>query len=291
MVSPRTSLEASAYAKINLSLDVLAHREDGFHELRSIMQTVSTCDTIHFSLQAGCGRDTGQENDYSLIDRALDAVASMRPSARSVAYQIEKRIPSAAGLGGGSSDCAVALRSAAYLLGADVSDQELLDLSAGLGSDVPFFLTGGTALVEGRGERITSLPDAPMRWFLLANCGEPVSTADVFRELSSFEYGNGGATARAQAALARGAVEFGGNDLTEAAIRVCPAIESTLEAVRAAAKSDHVALSGSGGTVAAMFEDMSAARAVRDALAGTIPYLEVAVSIDRQTFQHQWEFE
>ncbi len=271
----------TAYAKVNLSLDVLDVRPDGFHNLRSVMQTVSLCDSLTFSLD---NVDPSPKSpglpDYSLIDRSIQLVRETVGSQESVTYSLIKRIPIGAGLGGGSSDAAAALRGVSRLLGADLSFPTLLELSERLGSDVPFFIRGGTALVEGRGERILSLPPAPTRWFVLVNGGVPVSTARVFTELKDEDRGDGRSTHRVVESLKSGLVEVGSNDLWPAAARVCPEIERLHEVFAAKVPSGRVMLSGSGGTLFAIFDSKQEAMAVEAELDGIVPWVYVAQSVD-----------
>ncbi len=169
-----------AYAKINLTLDVLGRRADGYHELATVMQTVDLYDTLCLTaiddnqVQVIC-TSPALSNDENLAGRAA-------------------RIPMAAGLGGGSSDAAAVLLALQQWWQLPFTPTDLLDMAASLGSDVPFFLTGGLALCEGRGERVSPLPaywPLPMRWLLLLKPSIGISTAAVFRSLSASDYTDG----------------------------------------------------------------------------------------------------
>jgi len=276
------AVEVAAYAKINLSLDVLGTRADGFHELRSVMQTVSLHDTV--TIHAGNAEAepaAGASGDFSLIDRAIEAVREVTGAEQGICYGLTKRIPSAAGLGGGSSDCAAAIRAACMLLNLSPSPQTLHELAARLGSDVPFFLVGGAALVEGRGERVRPLRDIPETWFLLGGQGTTVSTRTVFDMYDSSHSDDGRATDRVLDGLRRGTVTFGGNDLTMAALRGFPEIQSTFDTLAAVAPPKRISMTGSGGTVVALFEDSSSAKAAYDGLKGCLPWLSLASSVAR----------
>lgn len=280
------AITAKAYAKINLSLDVLRRREDGFHDLTSVMQTVSLADTIHFWF--GDERaDHGE--DYSLIDRAIESVSALTRNAKPIAYSIQKRIPSAAGLGGGSSDCATAIRATERLMALNLSDEQRLEIASELGSDVPFFLTGGTALVEGRGERVTALRDAPERAFLLLNGGMPVSTGDVFSKLEPSAYSDGAASRRVLDAFRRDDLVFGHNALTAAAMQTCDSLGCLLERVSLLLGPTRVALSGSGGTVVGLFDSVADALPVKTELEKDVPFVHLAVSVPRSVSGGQWE--
>jgi 4-diphosphocytidyl-2-C-methyl-D-erythritol kinase len=232
-----------AYAKINLSLEIIAKRPDGYHELVSVMQTVSLADSLAL--------EPADELTLECSDRTLGGpdnlvLRAARLLKRGGRFVLHKRIPTASGLGGGSSDGALALRllDAAYGLG--LSDRDLLSAAAELGSDVPFFLAGGTALVEGRGERVTPLADLALRWLVLVNPGVPLSTAAVYGALGPEDWTDGAATQR-WAAEAAAELPPACNGLAGAAIRLAPAIRDCLQAL-AQAGADRVLVSGSGPT-------------------------------------------
>jgi 4-diphosphocytidyl-2-C-methyl-D-erythritol kinase len=159
-------LTIRAFAKLNLTLEVLAKREDGYHEVRSILQTISLADTLTVEpsqdLTFTC-TDPGLEGEHNLVVKA----ARILDPARGAAIHLEKAIPEAAGLGGGSADAAATLWALNNLWDLHLSAGRLQDLAASLGSDVPFFLEGGTAVASGRGEHLAPLPPAHERWFLL----------------------------------------------------------------------------------------------------------------------------
>jgi 4-diphosphocytidyl-2-C-methyl-D-erythritol kinase len=283
-----SEIRVEAYAKINLSLDVLGRRADGYHDLRSILQTVSLSDTITFRTGRNTPEPVSNNSDYSLIDQAIASVRAVVPEAPAVGYEIEKRIPVAAGLGGGSADCAAAILSTAKLLGVTLIRDRLLETAAGLGSDIPFFVDAGTALVEGRGERVTPLADAPLRWFLLVNGGGSVSTAEVFQALAVPDHGTGTSTDRARAALAQSQMDFGGNDLTAAALRVSPEIGEVFDLLATVTDANRIALSGSGGTVAAIFDREEEAVQAYEQIRGRAPFIHVANSVTRAEVLSQW---
>lgn len=278
----RPALEVAAYAKVNLSLDIVGWSPQ-YHQLRSVMQTVSLCDTLTLRTSNGAGAQIRElPAEFFLIDQALAAVSGDSPSGATLTYKLEKRIPVAAGLGGGSSDCAAALRGGTRLLSLPEGPDALRDIAIGLGSDVPFFLAGGTALVEGRGESVSLLGDAPQRWFLLANHGGEVSTAAVFAELRPDEFGEGEASERTLAGLERGDVKFGGNDLTPPAIRRYPEIAHTFEVMRSVVPLHRMALSGSGGTVVALFDGKAEAGRAREKVAAKMGFTAVVRTVSRR---------
>src|SRR6266567_8976041 len=188
-----------AFAKINLTLDVLGQRTDGYHDLATVMQTVDLYDTICLSatednqVRIVCTMPE-LSNDDNLAARAVRLVRQRLAIRQGVLIELHKRIPMAAGLGGGSSDAAAVLLALQHWWQLQLSPSDLLDIASSLGSDVPFFLTGGLALCEGRGERVTALSSnwpSTMRWLLLLKPAIGVSTAAVFRNMSASDYTDG----------------------------------------------------------------------------------------------------
>jgi 4-diphosphocytidyl-2-C-methyl-D-erythritol kinase len=188
------SVRIPAYAKVNLCLDVLGRRADGYHELRTIFQTIGLHDTlvleatrapeIHLSIvgNPGLAAEPGSDN---LVYRAIDGLRrelKIKPGVRAV---LTKRIPVGRGLGGGSSDAAAALVGILKLTGKRIRVARLTEIASGLGADVPFFLHGGRALGIGRGDEIYPLPDVTRRSILVISPSEiAVPTRDAYRWLS-----------------------------------------------------------------------------------------------------------
>src|SRR5215216_5586704 len=167
-----STLQVKSYAKINWTLDVLFKREDGFHELRTIYQTVSIYDRLRISETSGpieiiCDDSRVPTDESNLAHKAATLLSRAAGVTRSARIEIEKRIPVAAGLGGGSSNAAAALVGLARLWRVDVGERELTRIAMNLGSDVPFFLTGGTALGIGRGEEVYPIEQAECAHLLL----------------------------------------------------------------------------------------------------------------------------
>jgi 4-diphosphocytidyl-2-C-methyl-D-erythritol kinase len=157
-----------APAKVNWTLEVLGRRDDGYHEVRTVMQAVELCDGLELEPADRLNLEVAGEHTAHEDDLVLRAAAALNGGrGRGALIRLRKMVPVAAGLGGGSSDAAAALRGLNELWELGRSDDELLALAATLGSDVPFFLTGGTALAEGRGERVTALPDAQPCWLVV----------------------------------------------------------------------------------------------------------------------------
>lgn len=181
------SLRIPAYAKINLRLHILGRRVDGYHELRTIFQTISLHDTLELALTRERGvslecndpsLSTGRDN---LVYRAADAMRRELKLRGGVRARLTKRIPVGRGLGGGSSDAAAALIGMQRLAGKRIPTPRLLEIAAGLGADVPFFLLGGHALGVGRGDEIYPLPDIRKQALLLVSpLGIAVNTAQAY---------------------------------------------------------------------------------------------------------------
>jgi 4-diphosphocytidyl-2-C-methyl-D-erythritol kinase len=182
-----------AYAKINLRLEVLGKRNDGYHELRTVFQTVSLHDTLHFRPSRRPGLSlTIQGNDElseeamekNLVYRAVDALRGEFKHRSGVEITLKKKIPAGRGLGGGSSDAAAALLGYLQFLGRKIEPASLLAIAAGLGADVPFFLLGGRALGISKGDEIYPLPDVPKFSLLIVSPKEiHVPTPDAYRWL------------------------------------------------------------------------------------------------------------
>lgn len=186
------TLQEFAYAKINLTLDVLGKREDGYHDLASVMQTVSIRDDIEIDIDTGrswelfCDREDIPTDERNLAWKAakvfFDAIDK---DPNGITIRITKRIPSQAGLGGGSADAAAVLRALNTYYDAPLSILALAELGALVGSDVPFCVLGGTAMVEGRGERLRKLPDLPDCFFVVCKPDFSCSTAELYQQLDS----------------------------------------------------------------------------------------------------------
>ena len=163
-------LTVQAPAKINLTLEVLGKRPDGYHEIRSVIQTINLGDSLRFR-SSGKLRFSCDNPDFiieeSLMSRAAALVQQASRFSKGATIGVSKKIPFTSGLGGDSSDAAAVLSGLNRLWQLGLSLQELLELAPRLGSDVAFFVYGGTALVEGRGERVTPLSPLPQRWVVL----------------------------------------------------------------------------------------------------------------------------
>lgn len=184
------TLYEAAYAKLNLTLDVLGKREDGYHDLQSVMQTISIRDDIEIDVGTGkpwrllCSDETLPTDERNLAWKAADVFCrTMNRDPDGLEIRIVKRIPSGAGMGGGSADAAAVLRALNRHYGEPLSVLALAELGAQVGSDVPFCVLGGTAMVEGRGERLRKLPNMPDCIFVVCKPDFSVSTPELYEKI------------------------------------------------------------------------------------------------------------
>ncbi|MDR7417747.1 MAG: 4-(cytidine 5'-diphospho)-2-C-methyl-D-erythritol kinase [Armatimonadota bacterium] len=182
-------LHLNAYAKVNLGLDVLQRREDGFHEVETVLHTIALHDDI-FLREQGEGIRVIADHEAiptgtdSLVYRAAAALRDEHGVKRPVEIEIRKKIPIAAGLGGGSADAAVTLMGLCQMWKLRLDGRDLTAVASRLGSDIAFFLTGGAALARGRGERVQRLPALPATWVVLARPRFPVLTEWAYKQIT-----------------------------------------------------------------------------------------------------------
>ena len=185
-----TTLYEGAFAKINLTLDVLGKREDGYHDIKSVMQTISIRDDIEIDVGTGkpwnllCSAEGIPTDSRNLAWKAAEVYCNaMKKDPDGIEIRITKRIPTEAGLGGGSADAAAVLRALNKYYGEPLSIMALAELGAQVGSDVPFCVLCGTAMVEGRGEKIRRLPDLPDCFFVVCKPEFSCSTPALYQKL------------------------------------------------------------------------------------------------------------
>lgn len=266
-----------APAKINLSLDVLHKRDDGFHEVEMIMTMVDLADRVTLTLL---------EDDRILIS---SQVGSIPLDEKNIAFQaakrlkqtygvkagvhvhIEKHIPVAAGLAGGSSDCAATLRGLNRLWNLNLSTEQLLEHGAALGSDVPFCITGGTALATGRGEKLTPISAPPACWVVIAKPPIHVSTQDVYRRLRADEIEHHPSIPTMIEAIEaqnyEGVCAAMGNVLELVTLPMVPDV-SHIKEVMLSLGADAAMMSGSGPTVFALADKEAKAQRISNGLRG-----------------------
>jgi 4-diphosphocytidyl-2-C-methyl-D-erythritol kinase len=270
-------VELRAPAKVNLWLHVLERMDSGYHSLESLFCAISLHDVIRvehadagIGLDVAGGVDTGPP-EQNLVVRAASSFCQEIGARPALRIRLEKRIPSAAGLGGGSSDAAATLRALNVLYGDPVPATRLVELGAALGSDVPFFLCGSPlALGWGRGERLLALPPLPERPVLVVHPGEAVPTSHAFRELARRRAGEGTGSARSVALAWLGdwsdVAALAANDFEPVAMERIPRLAAAREAMLAAG-AEIALLAGSGGSCFGVFAEArdrdAAASAVR----------------------------
>lgn len=309
MSTPRC-VKIRSFAKVNLDLRVLHRRADGFHELRSLFHTISLADRI--SLEFAPSRRTeirtecealSLPQEQNLAHRAAQAFLDRVNAKGKLAISIEKHIPAGGGLGGGSSNAASVLLALPALTGRSVGLAEMLELAAGLGSDVPFFLLGGAAVALGRGEELYPAPDLPALHGLLLAPGIFVSTPDAYRSLA--RDGESAASAKIVrefsshiAGLSQplrtgktdvrdigfGAGKLGVNHFEDPVFQAHPGL---LRAKRALVKlgAEHAMMSGSGSSIFGLFSSAGAARSAKALMPGDVRLFRL---LPRRQYQRAW---
>lgn len=265
-----------AYAKINIGLDVLRRREDGYHEVRMIMQTVDICDDLTFerTSQPGIVIRTDREelpvDCNNLIYKAADLLFREKGIAEGVKISLTKRIPIAAGMAGGSSDAAATMRGLNELFGMGYSVKELQELGVKLGADIPYCLVGGTMLSEGIGEILTPLPTPPDCFLVVAKPDIDVSTGFVYGNLHAdrltYHPDIDGMIEALRTGSLGGVTDRLGNVLETVTVREYPVIEELKELMRSKG-AENALMSGSGPTVFGIFKKRETAEAAAQAVA------------------------
>ena len=268
-------METTAYAKLNLSLDILRRRDDGYHDLQMVMVSIDLTDTL--TLTPGEGAMSTNlsflpADGNNLAQKAASAFRSATGQGEALDIHIDKHIPVCAGMAGGSSDAAAVLRAMNERYHTGLSPLELAKIGEQVGSDVPYCVVGGTALVEGRGERVTPISPLPPCYIVVCKPPFPISTPQLFARVDTRKIVRRPDTQGLIAALGRG-------DLPDAARRMYNVFEDVLEP-RRRAQIDAIkaqlidcgalgaSMTGSGPTVFGLFLDESAARRAVQALEG-----------------------
>jgi 4-diphosphocytidyl-2-C-methyl-D-erythritol kinase len=262
-----THLEYRCYAKVNLTLEVVRRREDGYHDLASLVHTISLADELHLeSAEALVSRVEGLDisPESNLVTQAARLLAWAAAVPPHTALRLVKRIPTAAGLGGGSSDAATTLVGLNALWGTQLASSELHRLAAKLGSDVPFFLDGGAALMTGRGERLQLLRPLSRQWLVLGVPEHDVidKTGRLYAALEPADFSSGTATERAALRLTERlgmGEEHLFNVFSRAARRVFPGLSEAWAAAERVCERRFF-LSGAGPALFAFAADGADAR-------------------------------
>jgi 4-diphosphocytidyl-2-C-methyl-D-erythritol kinase len=275
-----TTIQLMAPCKVNYRLDVLRRRPDGYHDLRMIMQRVDLCDSITLSLstipgvRVTCGSAGVPDGPGNIAWRAADALLQRSDQRPGIDIAIDKKIPVAAGLGGGSSDAATVLIGVNNLLDLGLSERELMAIGVTLGADVPFFIFRKTALAEGIGELLTTLDAVPPAWLVLVNPRVPVSTAWVYQNLELTNREPISILPRSFGTV-HDLCTVLANDLETVTIGRYPVIQEIKELLLREGALGAL-MSGSGPTVFGLFETEVAARACADAVAASSDWFSIA---------------
>ena len=281
-----TTLYEGAYAKLNLTLDVLGKREDGYHDLQSVMQTISIRDDIEIDVGTGkpwkllCSVGGIPTDETNLAWKAAKIFCdTMHKDPDGLEIRITKRIPSGAGMGGGSADAAAVLRALNRHYGNPLSIFALAELGAQVGSDVPFCTICGTAMAEGRGERLRKLPDMPDCVFVVCKPEFSVSTPELYKKIDEVSIAKRPDNRAMESALLAG-------DLGKVAENLCNVFDPVVTA-------DHLELNyiksifnsygavgfqmtGSGSAVFAIMSQFEHAAVVCNMLKDTYPQIYIA---------------
>jgi 4-diphosphocytidyl-2-C-methyl-D-erythritol kinase len=296
-----STVSVNSYAKVNLSLDILERRPDGFHDIESVMQSIDLHDmiTMRIATEPGItvmcdspGIPTGEAN---LAYKAASVLCQRYRIADGVQIRIRKQVPVQAGLGGGSSNASAVLLGLNSLLGLSIGQGELRDMAACIGSDVPFFIYGGTALARGRGEDILELPDIPVWWMVIVKPEFGVSTAWAYRRLDEMRLAadnigspNIGIAETASQRMLR-CLESGNaaqlptalaNDMEPPAVEQHPEIE-IIKARLVDAGAAGALMSGSGSAVFGLFAHYDEASRAVDYLSGLYRQVFLSKTIGR----------
>ena len=268
-------MKQRAYAKINLGLDVIRRRPDGYHEVKMIMQTVDICDELTFEKreEPGIGlRIEGADlptDENNLVYRAAALLLEKRRPREGVAITLKKRIPIAAGMAGGSADAAAAMPGLNALFEMGYTVEELKELGVTLGADIPYCITGGTMLSEGIGEILTPLPAPPECFLLIAKPDINVSTGFVYGNLHAdtleFHPDIDGMIGALEAGSRKGMTDRLGNVLETVTVKEYPVIDRIKEVMKAQG-AENALMSGSGPTVFGIFGQKEGAAAAAAAI-------------------------
>jgi len=271
------TLEKQSFCKVNLLLNILSSRPDGFHELETVMHPVNLCDTLTFSrttraIELSCSDPALPADSRNLVYRAAAAFRDQAKISDGVTIRLEKKIPMAAGLGGGSGNAATTLLALNELFGLPLKPQDLHSIAAQLGSDIPFFLQSKPALATGRGEKIHSLDFFPAlrgTAFILVHPGFGIATAWAYQQLPRFPEALNGKPGRAEKliqALQTSDLELAArqfyNSLEAPALYKFPLLRIIQEFLRENGALATL-MSGSGSTTFAIARDLRTAQQIQ----------------------------
>lgn len=269
------SLSLQANAKINLGLDVLRRREDGYHEVKMVMQTVGICDRLDFaklsenSIRVSTNKEELPCDEHNLIYKAAKLMKETYGIAEGVSIKLEKNIPIAAGMAGGSTDAAATIHGMDRLFGLKISLEEKQKLGVKIGADVPYCLMGGTALSEGIGEMLTALPAVPEAFLVVAKPDINVSTKFVYENLHANSLTAhpdiDGMVESIRRGDLKGITDRMENVLETVTVKNYPIIEEMKQFLKEQGAMNAL-MSGSGPTVFGIFEKKETAKAAYEAM-------------------------
>ena len=270
-------IRLKAMAKINLGLDVVRKREDGYHEVRMIMQTIRMYDQIELEpteapgIRVSTNLNYLPTNEDNLVYKAAKLLMDEFDVKKGLNIGLRKFIPVAAGMAGGSSDAAAVMVGVNRLFHLNLSQKELMERGVKIGADVPYCILRGTALAEGIGEKLTHLPPAPAGYVLIAKPGIHVSTKFVYTNLKANELESHPDIVGQIQAIRSGdlkkVAELCGNVLETVTIPAYPVIEEIKDVMKKGGALN-ACMSGSGPTVFGLFDDREKAKAVYENLYG-----------------------
>lgn len=273
----KNTIIKKAYAKVNLGLDVIRRREDGYHEVRMIMQTVDLYDILAFTRREEPGivvmtdREELPGDESNLVYKAARLLMETYSIGEGIKIELQKRIPMAAGMAGGSTDAAAVFHGMNEMFELGMSEDEMCTLGVKIGADVPYCIKGGTALAEGIGEILKRLPDTPGCMVLIAKPNIDVSTKFVYENLHAEKLDChpdiDGMRAAIEAGDLCGVARRMGNVLETVTVKAYPVIGEIKEAMMKKGAWNAL-MSGSGPTVFGIFGEEEEARAAYDEIAG-----------------------
>ncbi len=269
-MDPRqATIHVTAHAKLNLGLEILRKRPDGYHDIRSVFATISVADDISVSpsstIELECIPEMTDKPEQNLAYKAAKAILA-HPSAdgRGAKITLRKRIPAGGGLGGGSSDAAAVLTAIRSLYDLPINSEELHTLAASLGSDIPFFLTGGTALVEGRGEIVTPVDIHIPYSVIVVFPHIHVDTAEAYQMIRPYERGSSETLLEAVATIDRSSTQVI-NDFEQAVFPKYTILQHVKD-VLLNHGALYASMSGSGSTMFGLFTSVDTFAELRSAL-------------------------
>ena len=283
------SLRLKSYAKINFNLKVLGRRQDGYHEIDSLIQNISLCDDIHLTetdhgITVTCLSLRVPQGKENIAYKAAEAFFNMTGVNKGVDISIEKRVPVAAGLGGGSSNAAAVIIGLNHMFGTNISRMKMLGLAEGIGSDVPFFIEGGTVHVRGRGEVVEKLKPSSETWIVLVAPKFEISAKfayDEFDKVLAFRLRRKEAPKLSSVEISSWAMSsILHNDLEEPVSAKHKEIAKIKERLLSLGATG-AAMSGSGPAVFGLAQDEASAGKIVDRLKKDYPRTFLVKTVDR----------